>query len=144
MIFQIREGREADAPAICVLNREALGYDYPLENTEKKLRAILKSEADRIFVAEAENTVIGYVHACDYEVLYAPHMKNIMGIAVRRAYQRQGIGKALLEQVEIWAKETNAKGVRLVSGSTRKDAHSFYRRLGYSGGKEQLNFKKYL
>lgn len=144
MPFTIRECKSTDAPAICALNREELGYDYPLEETAKKLEAILKSKSDRIFVAEAENTVIGYVHACNYDVLYAPHMKNIMGIAVRHAYRRQGVGKALLEQTEAWARKTNAKGIRLVSGSTRKEAHAFYRRLGYSGGREQLNFKKYL
>lgn len=36
----------------------------------------------------------------------------------------------------------NAKGVRLVSGATRSDAHEFYRHCGYGGDKRQINFKK--
>jgi len=69
-------------------------------------------------------------------------MKNIMGIAVSSEYKQKGIGRALLQQVENWARETGASGIRLVSGAIRTDAHAFYRRCGYSGNKEQINLKK--
>ncbi len=69
-------------------------------------------------------------------------MKNIMGIAVNRDYQHRGIGSALLRQVEQWARQTGAAGVRLVSGATRTGAHAFYHQCGYSGDKAQLNLKK--
>lgn len=85
---------------------------------------------------------MGYVHACDYELLYAPPMKNIMGIAVLKAYKRRGIGRALLEEVEVWARKTGCAGVRLVSGAAKTGAHAFYRQCGYSGNKMQLNLKK--
>ena len=65
-----------------------------------------------------------------------------MGIAVSRKYKRKGIGRALLQQVEHWARETGASGIRLVSGATRTDAHAFYRRCGFEGNKEQINLKK--
>ena len=41
--------------------------------------------------------VIGYAHLVDYDVLYAPSMKNIMGIAVSPQYRRKGVGRVLLE-----------------------------------------------
>ena len=71
-------------------------------------------------------------------------MKNFMGIAVDPAYHRTGIGKALMAAVEAWARETEASGIRLVSGAERTGAHEFYRHLGFSGEKKQINFKKYL
>lgn len=83
-----------------------------------------------------------YVHACDYDVIYFPHMKNIMGIAVSSQCRRLGIGKALLSKIEDWARESGAAGVRLVSGSERTEAHLFYKHCGYNTGKMQLNFKK--
>lgn len=43
------------------------------------------------------------------------HMKNIMGIAVSSNFRKMGIGKALLDSVEHWARDTGASGVRLVS-----------------------------
>ena len=71
-------------------------------------------------------------------------MKNIMGIAVSASCKRRGIGRALLEQVEAWAVRDGAVGIRLVSGSERADAHAFYRKCGYTGDKQQINFKKKL
>jgi GNAT superfamily N-acetyltransferase len=120
-----------------------MGYKYPVDQTKIKLEYLLKSDKDKIFVATVQDIVVGYIHANDYDLIYAPHMKNIMGIAVSSEYKKQGIGKAMLTEVEKWAKETGALGVRLVSGSTRIGAHEFYRRCGYDGGKQQLNFKKY-
>lgn len=142
MHFNIRLCQLADCQAICKLSSSEMGYDYPEDKTINKLKMLLKSEKDRIFVATTHEEVIGYVHASDYDVIYAPHMKNIMGIAVSSAYKKNGIGKALLAAVEEWGKETGACGIRLVSGATRTAAHEFYRHCGYDGGKQQINFKK--
>lgn len=78
----------------------------------------------------------------DDVVLYAPHFKDILAIAVFEKYRNQGIGSVLLEQIEAWARSTGAKGVRLVSGKNRTGAHAFYRSRGYTCDKEQMNFKK--
>lgn len=69
-----------DAAAIQKLNREQMGYEYSLDNTRAKLEKLLSSEADRLFVAVINDAVVGYVHANDYDVIYAPSMKNIMGL----------------------------------------------------------------
>ena len=144
MTFSIREALPVDAEAIYDLNTSEMGYSFPLEATQSQLIKLLNSGSDKIFVALVDSEVVGYVHANNYDLLYAPHMKNIMGIAVSRVYKRQGIGKALLEQVDHWAVETGATAVRLVSGVSRKEAHAFYRACGYSGDKQQLNLKKIL
>ena len=142
MDFTIRLCEATDAMGIWALNREEMGYEFSPEETLENLRRLLDRETDRIFVAVASGTVAGYIHACDYDLLYAPHMKNIMGIAVSARYKRRGIGRALLGAVEDWARETGAAGVRLVSGKTRTGAHAFYHCCGYTGEKEQLNLKK--
>ena len=142
MEFKIREASVEDTDGIYILNRDEMGYEFPIEQTKEKLIKLLSSSSDKIFVAEAENKVIGYVHTNDYDVIYAPHMKNIMGIAVAKDYKHNGIGTALLQAVESWGKQTGASGVRLVSGESRTGAHEFYRHCGYSGEKKQINFKK--
>ena len=142
MAYIVREAKMLDAEAICVLNREELGYDYPAEQTREKLKQTLLREREVVFVAEQDGEVIGYIHACGYDVLYAPHVKDIMGIAVSSEFRRRGVGAALLGAVEKWAKQTGASGIRLVSGSSRTGAHAFYRHCGYVAGKEQINFKK--
>ena len=93
MHFHIRTALPSDYPAIYQLNKEEMGYDYPLEETKAKLAALLQQEGDQIFVAVAKGLVVGYLHLRDYDVLYAPHMKDVMGIAVSSRYQRMGIGR---------------------------------------------------
>lgn len=140
--FTIREAVPSDANAIWQLNCDEMGYQYPLADTVQNIAKLLSSKADKIYVAVSNNTIVGYVHANDYDLIYAPHMKNIMGIAVSHDYKRKGIGKALLQQVEHWARKTGASGIRLVSGAARTEAHAFYRRCGFEGNKEQVNLKK--
>lgn len=140
--IQIREARIQDADFIHRLNCREMGYAYPLEKTIEKLEKILGSPHDKVYVAEFQDSVVGYVHANDYDLLYAPSMKNIMGIAVSSDFKRQGAGTALLKAVEEWAKKSGASGIRLVSGADRTGAHEFYRQFGFGKGKPQLNFKK--
>ena len=142
MEFTVRELIQKDSDGIHRLNTDEMGYVFSLDETKEKLLKLLNSESDKIFVAVIGDEVIGYVHANDYDLIYAPHMKNIMGIAVAEKYKRNGIGKALLLEVEKWAEKTNAKGVRLVSGATRTCAHKFYHSCGYSGDKAQINMSK--
>lgn len=140
--FFIRECCAEDADSLYKINRDSLGYDYPLELTKNKLEKLIESPAEKIFVAVVENKIVGYIHASDYDVIYADHYKNILGIAVDEKYRQNGIGKALLSEAEKWGKETGAVGIRLCSGSTRTEAHLFYRHCGYKNCKEQINFKK--
>lgn len=104
----------SDSDGIHRLNTDEMGYEFSLNETKEKLLKLINSESDKIFVAIIGDEVVGYVHANDYDLIYAPHMKNIMGIAVAEKYKRNGIGKSLLSEVEKWAKETGANGVRLV------------------------------
>lgn len=140
----IRPAVLGDCLAITRLNREELGYDYPQEKTFAKLQACLANPAHAIFVAERGGEVVGYLHLEEYDVLYAGHMVNVLGIAVSSACRRQGVGRALLAAGEAWARSQGAEAVRLVSGESRKGAHAFYASLGYTGNKLQRNFKKNL
>ena len=143
-MVEIREAVPNDAEAISELNDLQMGYKTSAKDTYERLNNILASEGNKIFVAIIEEKVVGYVHANDYDLIYFPHMKNIMGIAVNHKFKHQGIGRSLMNAVEEWARSTNAVGIRLVSGETRTGAHEFYRHCGFSGDKKQINFIKTL
>lgn len=138
----VRDAALRDAPALYRLDRASMGYEYPEEKTAAQLKKLLSSGRDKILVAEVDGQVVGYLHLVDYDLLYAGPMKNIMGIAVDPECRRMGIGRALLEAGEEWARADGAEGIRLVSGESRVGAHAFYRALGYEGNKMQLNLKK--
>lgn len=71
-------------------------------------------------------------------------MVNILGLAVSADYRRKGIGKALLNHTEDWARKSGINYVRLNSGITRKEAHNFYRAMGYDNEKVQIRFMKHI
>lgn len=144
MQVKIRPALEADYLEIAKISREDLGYDCVPELVRNKLRRALGDGRERVFVAVCGGEIAGYVHAEDYDVLYFPTMKNILGLAVASKYRRRGAGTKLLEAVEDWARKTGAAGVRLNSGMARKGAHDFYRRNGYADEKEQIRFIKTL
>lgn len=138
----LRDAVPGDAQALAALNEIAMGYAYPPEKTAGKLASLLADGRNKILVAELGGKLVGYLHLVDYDVLYADHMKNIMGIAVDPACRRKGIGAKLLAAGEAWARAQGAEGIRLNSGESRTVAHAFYRSQGYTGSKMQLNLKK--
>lgn len=138
----IREAAQADGPALHEIGREALGYPYPLKETEQQLAYVLRHPEHKILVAEAAGRVVGYIHLQDYVALYAPPLKNLLALAVAPGFQRRRVGRALLQAGEAWAKSAGAAGVRVNSGEGRKGAHAFYFAQGYQFTKNQVNLKK--
>ena len=138
----IREAVISDYKDLCSLNKNGLGYDYPEEKTKEKLRLVLSLPTDRIFVAELDGKLVGYIHLSAYECIYFESLKNILTLVVDENYRHQGIGRQLIQAGERWAKETGSKGIRLSSGFNRTEAHQFYQHCGYTMRKEQKNYMK--
>ena len=139
----IREAKEQDYIAIGRISHDDLGYECSYELVSHRLRNLDK-QREIVLVVVVDENVVGYVHAEIYNVLYFESMVNILGLAVSSQYRKQGIGKALIGEVENWAESVNIKFIRLNSGATRKDAHSFYKAVGFDDCKEQLRFIKCL
>ena len=137
----IRYANTDDAEAIAVICSEDLGYSCSDTLVRAKLSELDKSR-EAVFAAELGGSVIGYVHVERYDTLYMETLANILGLAVRNDSRRLGAGRMLIRAAEDWAREHGAVGVRLNSGGQRKEAHAFYRAVGYLSEKEQLRFLK--
>ncbi|MBQ7026509.1 MAG: GNAT family N-acetyltransferase, partial [Peptococcaceae bacterium] len=120
--MRIRNANSNDSIAISKISYEDLGYACSIELVAARLDS-LDSKREVVFVAELDKIVVGYVHAEIYNLLYAESMVNILGIAVAAAYRRHGVGKALLNTAEDWAKSCGIKKIRLNSGAMRSEAH---------------------
>ncbi|MFI6100081.1 GNAT family N-acetyltransferase [Lentzea sp. NPDC051213] len=138
----MREADLDDAAAIREINRSALGYEFPLEDTRAQLARIIKAPNVVLFVA-ADPEVLGYIQLSDYENTYHRPLKNLITLATSPRHQRRGVGKRLLEAGEEWARADGARGVRLVTGLNRVDARQFYAANGYEVRKEQTNLIKW-
>jgi len=141
MSLVIRNACLKDTQAIYLLNLNGLGYDYPMEHTEKRLAQVIGSDA-LLLVAELDGIVAGYIHAVDYDCSYSDSLKNILAFVVDERFRRNGIGRSLIAAVEEWAKETGASGIRLTSGMSRENAHKFYESCGYVNRKIAKQFVK--
>ena len=137
----IREATIDDAFAICNISCADLGYDCSCEFVSMRISNLDKGR-EKVFVAEFNGIVAGYIHVEKYQTLYFEPMINILGLAVSSEFRRRGIGRMLLKRAERWANEEGIHKIRLNSGASRKEAHSFYRAMGYSNEKEQIRFIK--
>lgn len=141
--MHIRDVQADDAPAICRINRDALGYEFPVEDTRAQLERIIKAANVVLFVAVDDTDVLGYIQLSDYENTYHRPLKNLITLATSPRHQRLGVGRRLLEAGESWARADGAAGVRLVTGLNRVEARKFYAANGYEVRKEQTNLIKW-
>lgn len=144
MSYGIRLARMEDARNILSIQQNALGYVCTLAQVQAQLERILKRPTDRVFVAcdSADDQVVGFAHAADYETLHNGSMKNIVSLAVDERCRGLGLGRLLTGAVEQWAAREGCEAVWLVSGFNRVKAHAFYLHCGYYMRKEQKNFVK--
>lgn len=141
--FIIRKIELKDAGELCKIYSEEMGYECAPALVKSKIEK-LDSKREAVFVVEEESQLLGFIHVERYEVLYFESMANILGLAVKKDFQKQGLGKALLLAAENWAQENEIRLIRLNSGINRIDAHGFYEHLGYVSEKEQKRFLKRL
>ena len=137
----IREATIEDAFAICNISCADLGYDCSCEFVSTRISNLDKGR-EKVFVAEVNGIVAGYIHAEKYQTLYFEPMINILGLAVSSEFRRRGIGRMLLKRAERWANEVGIHKIRLNSGASRKETHSFYRAMGKKKKKGQIRFIK--
>ncbi|MGB9593658.1 MAG: GNAT family N-acetyltransferase, partial [Anaerolineae bacterium] len=108
------------------------------------LRTIGQRPDHAVFVAEAEGVVVGWVHVYAVATLESPAHAEIGGLVVDEAHRGRGIGRALMERAEAWARGMGLHTVRLRSNVIRAEAHAFYERIGYAPVKTQKVFAKRL
>lgn len=98
--------------------------------------------AGRIFVAEADGGVVGFVGVLarvvpepDEAQAYA----YVSDLVVLPAYRRRGIGRALLERAEAYARGEGARALRVGVLAKNEAAARLYRSLGFGDYTTQLN-----
>ncbi len=139
----IRQAKIEDYKDICKICCDDLGYNCNEELVKERLGGLDKNN-ERVLVAVYNGKVVGYLHAQIYKTLYFEELINFLGLAVSKEYRNKKVGTRLVNEIENWAKENEIKKVRVNSGFSRKEAHEFYRSLGYNNEKEQIRFLKSL
>lgn len=136
----VRRASPEDANSVSILLGE-LGYPNDEEFARKKL-ALLSSSIDRVFVAEVDQTVVGFISVHLLPVIHAPGLlAKVTGLVVSSAFRGRGAGRALMSSAEMFSAAQGATRIEIISGNHRSEAHAFYRKLSYTST-DQTRFIK--
>jgi ribosomal protein S18 acetylase RimI-like enzyme len=137
----IREARPEDAPLLAAAERAIAGVpgrlaSRPDEIDDDAVRRKIFDLDDRgggiYLVAEQAGTIVGHAFLEPLSPLAATsHVVRLM-IAVHEGHQRQGVGRALMNELVRWAQSNpRVEKVELQVRSSNERAIALYRSLGF-------------
>jgi ribosomal protein S18 acetylase RimI-like enzyme len=152
--MNVRRATDDDADALSLLNTEiqalhanALPSRFKSPGPEtcppEAMMALLGLPENHFFVAEADGTAVGYVYAeivrrpettinHAYELVYVHHLY------VRPAYQRRGVGRALLDAVRKAGVDLGISRLAVDVWTFNEGARAFFRSYGLQSYNERL------
>jgi N-acetylglutamate synthase-like GNAT family acetyltransferase len=129
--METRKARIGDASRIAELLGQ-LGYPAGEAAVRRRLERLERSAADTTWVAEVDGQFVGLAGIHVSQVLaYDGDAAKVSEIVVDDRYRRQGIGARLMEVAEEEARRLGCIVLFLTTAERRKDAHAFYRQLGF-------------
>ncbi|WJE54760.1 GNAT family N-acetyltransferase [Bacillus cereus] len=132
MKSHIRKVTVNDIEALCSLTKEIKGSDISNADMQNRLQFVEMSPFDFLYVYEEDNVIFGFLGFRIRENLEdVTRYGEISIISVDSTARRKGVGQILMDYAEQLAKKHNCIGTWLVSGTKRKEAHPFYKKLGY-------------
>jgi GNAT superfamily N-acetyltransferase len=142
--MNIRPATPADVPAIAELSGQ-LGYPMTVREAAERLAAIQQHPDHAVLVADdGDGVSIAWIHVFGTYHLMEPPTAEIGGLIVGEGHRSAGLGQALVEAGEAWARAAGFDGMLVHSNVVRRRAHVFYERLGYRCTKTQGHFVKAL
>jgi GNAT superfamily N-acetyltransferase len=129
MGLTVRDAQAADAEPIAGLLAQ-LGYPAQAGAVGSRLER-LRIVGDRVVVAELDGAVVGLAH-----LQVAPAIEldrpasKISALVVDEAHRGRGVGRALVEEMEVEARARGCEVLFLTTAARRKAAHAFYERVG--------------
>jgi N-acetylglutamate synthase-like GNAT family acetyltransferase len=131
MAVTIRNARPRDAGVLAQLLVQ-LGYPTSTEAVSARMARLAASTADRLVVAELDNEVVGVASLhLSLSVEHDEPAAKLSAIVVDERHRGRGVGEALVKALEAEARERGCALIFLTTAERRKDAHAFYRRLGF-------------
>ena len=108
-----------------------LGYDITADDLAARFDAVTGDADHALLVAERGGLLVGLVHVFARPALEKPVEAVIQSLVVDTRARGGGIGRALMDRAEGWARARGLASVALHTTLPRADARAFYARLGY-------------
>lgn len=139
-VTQVRVAEPGDAERLVELAREVgseqegwlitAGQWRSASAERRYLKAIRKHPDAAVFVAESNGGIVGRLSISRDAHPASDHVADL-GLMVSRAHRRQGIGLALMETAEQWAREAGVRKLELHVFPHNVPAIRLYEKLGY-------------
>jgi GNAT superfamily N-acetyltransferase len=127
----IRSARPDDVPALLPLF-EQWGHAQSREAVAAVLAEWDRTTRAEILVCEVDGDVAGMVAVSAGPSFGRPgRYAHLSGLVVSPSHRREGIGGALLDAVEEWARDWGCDYLELTSSRSRTAAHVFYPARGF-------------
>ena len=140
MTIQIRPARPDDAPALVELGASVgrepeawlLNTDGWRSVSEERryLRALRRHPDAAVFVADDDGTIVGRLSVARDPHSASHHVADL-GLMVAAGHRRRGIGRALLEQAEAWARASDVLKLELHVFPWNEPAIRLYETFGF-------------
>lgn len=103
---------------------------------ELKFKELIKNPESTILVAVKGDKVIGFADLIikdspGNELINAKTHVEVDNFGVRNGHQGEGIGKLLMKEASVWAKEKDIKTLEVGARYANKKAVGFYEKVGY-------------
>jgi ribosomal protein S18 acetylase RimI-like enzyme len=119
--------KSVDYPQVKSLLEEAGLYDG-VWDSQVNLSGMIKTNPQSIVLAKDGKKVVGHILVVPFGI----KVIFLFRFAVKKEYQRKGVGTMLLEHVYSIMKKKGVVESALFVDSENKELHEFYRKRGYS------------
>jgi ribosomal protein S18 acetylase RimI-like enzyme len=126
MVMHIRIFRDSDADAVAALWRAVFPNERPHNEAARIFAEKRDVQPELFFVAEIDGAVVGTVVAG-----YDGHRGWLYRVAVDPAYQRHGVGTAMVRHAEQALLAMGCPKINLQVRSNNAAVVAFYRKLGW-------------
>lgn len=139
----IRRAIGTDAQAIAELYRE-LVPDSAVSVLPERVESLARDTNTHLLVCDDDSDIIATALVClCQDVMYNHQPFAIVeNLVVSANYQREGIGKSLVDHIEALCLEQDCSKIMLLTESENRSARDFYTAMGYDPD-AKIGFVKY-
>ncbi|MEK5058908.1 GNAT family N-acetyltransferase [Paenibacillus shunpengii] len=120
-------------PQLAELYEELIGVSTNLAKMEETYQTLLEDKSYYVLGAFYENQLAGSLMGilCKDLIGECEPFMVIENVVVSSKIRRIGIGRKLMNEIEVIARQQNCRYIILVSGGQRVEAHRMYESMGY-------------